>query len=112
MRKGSLLSFGKRGEVKPVVEKEEPAPVSVSEKKETSRSSLSFAPKPTGTSEGRATPTAANSGGASSPVSPSLNRTKFLRLFREVLPRVKANQSRVQSTYGRTESIANCVSGL
>ncbi|KAB5588399.1 hypothetical protein CTheo_8161 [Ceratobasidium theobromae] len=81
VRKGSRLSFGKRDEKKPVVEeKKEPpvvsVPVSVPEKKETSRSSLSFAPKPT--AEGRTTPTAVNSAGTSSPVSPSPNRTKFL----------------------------------
>ncbi|KDN36389.1 hypothetical protein RSAG8_10897, partial [Rhizoctonia solani AG-8 WAC10335] len=82
VRKGSRLSFGKKGErdeKKPPL----PAPISTEEKKpeekkpeegkkDTSRSSLSFAPKST---DGRTTPTGT---GTVSPTAPSPNRTKFL----------------------------------
>ncbi|CAE6440343.1 unnamed protein product [Rhizoctonia solani] len=92
VRKGSRLSFGKKGERD---EKKPPVPAPVEEKKlqveekkpeekdkdkdkdkegPPSRSSLSFTPKP---SDGRTTPTGPGSG-AVSPTAPSPNRTKFL----------------------------------
>ncbi|CAE6530399.1 unnamed protein product [Rhizoctonia solani] len=86
VRKGSRLSFGKKGERD---EKKPPVPIPVpiptteekkpeeKEKKEgpPSRSSLSFSPKPN--PDGRTTPTGPGSG-AVSPTAPSPNRTKFL----------------------------------
>ncbi|CAE6512480.1 unnamed protein product [Rhizoctonia solani] len=82
VRKGSRLSFGKKGErdeKKPPlpIPAPVPAPIQTEEKKveeKTSRSSLSFTPKPT---DGRTTPTGPGSG-AVSPTAPSPNRTKFL----------------------------------
>ncbi|CAE6480395.1 unnamed protein product [Rhizoctonia solani] len=88
VRKGSRLSFGKKGERD---EKKPPVPAPIEEKKPPveekkpedkekdkegppSRSSLSFTPK---ASDGRTTPTGPGSG-AVSPTAPSPNRTKFL----------------------------------
>ncbi|KAG8727983.1 serine/threonine-protein kinase KIN2 [Ceratobasidium sp. 423] len=88
VRKGSRLSFGKKSErdekrppvppveeKKPVVEDKKPEEKKPEEKEKegpTSRSSLSFSPKPV---DGRTTPTGT---GAVSPTAPSPNRTKFL----------------------------------
>ncbi|KAL5638630.1 hypothetical protein ACGC1H_003105 [Rhizoctonia solani] len=90
VRKGSRLSFGKKGErdeKKPPLPVPAPVPAPTDEKKpeekkveekkpedkdKTSRSSLSFTPKP---ADGRTTPTGS---GTVSPTAPSPNRTKFL----------------------------------
>ncbi|CAE6412490.1 unnamed protein product [Rhizoctonia solani] len=84
VRKGSRLSFGKKGErdeKKPIPPIEEKKPIEDKKPEEkkpeekedpTSRSSLSFPPKP---ADGRTTPTGS---GATSPTAPSPNRTKFL----------------------------------
>ncbi|KAJ1304175.1 hypothetical protein OPQ81_008575 [Rhizoctonia solani] len=82
VRKGSRLSFGKKGERDekkppiPAPEEKKPVEEKKPEEKEketpTSRSSLSFSPK---ANDGRTTPTGS---GAVSPTAPSPNRTKFL----------------------------------
>ncbi|CAE7144927.1 unnamed protein product [Rhizoctonia solani] len=88
VRKTSRLSFGKKGERDekrppiPVPEEKKPEEKKLvvdekkaePEKKEVSRSSLTFSPKP---ADGRTTPTGPGTG-ASSPTAPSPNRTKFL----------------------------------